>query len=307
MSFDYRDYLHPRHWPTWVGIGILRAFGLMPFALQSWLGGALGWASYYLAGERRRVARINLQLCFPELSDTARERLIKDNFIASGRGFTELGSFWWMSGEEYRRRSRVFGLEHLDRALDEGNVLLLGVHFTCLESGVRALKERGYHMQGMYKPAHDKLFDAFMRAQRDRHYAGGMIPNRETKRFLQRLRKGQLSWYAPDQSFSRSVVFAPLFGIETASLTATAKLAQVGRAQVLPFFGIRNPAGNGFDAYVLPPLKDFPSGDDVADATRVNRAIEEMIRYAPEQYMWGHRRFKRLANGRPNPYNSDQV
>ena len=302
MNFDYRNYLHPRHWPTWVGIGILRLFGALPFAAQQVIGGTLGWLSYFVARERRRVARINLQLCFPELDEPTRERMLKENFIATGRGIVELGSFWWMSDAEFRQRSTVYGQEHLDLAMAEGNVLLLGVHFTCLESSVRALRVRGYHPQGMYKPAHDPLFEDFMRAQRDKHYDNAMVPNRESKRFIKRLRGGRLSWYAPDQSFTRSVTYAPFFGIEVASLTATSKIAKVGKAQVLPFFGIRNASGNGFDIYILPALKDFPSGDDVADATAVNRAMEAMIRYAPEQYMWGHRRFKHLANQQPNPY-----
>ena len=37
-------------------------------------------------------------------------------------------------------------------------------------------------------------------------------------------------------------------------------------------------------------------------ASRVNRCIEEMVAYAPEQYFWVHRRFKGAGNR--NPYRS---
>lgn len=299
---DYKNYLHPRFWPTWLGIGLIRLSGLLPWRLQQWLGELLGRISFYLSRERRRIARINLELCFPELSPVERQRLLKQNFIASAKGLLELGTFWWMKGETYRQRSTIYGQEILDQALAEGNVLLLGVHFTCLESSVRALKERGYAPQGMYKPAKNPLFEAFMRAQRNKHYDDAMVPNSEMKRFVRRLKQGKLSWYAPDQSFKKGITYAPLFGLKTASLTATGKIARLGQAKVLPFFGIRNAAGTGYDVHVLPPLSDFPTGDEYLDACKVNAAIEEMIRYAPEQYMWAHRRFKKLADGVRNPY-----
>jgi KDO2-lipid IV(A) lauroyltransferase len=38
--------------------------------------------------------------------------------------------------------------------------------------------------------------------------------------------------------------------------------------------------------------EDFPSGNDLADVTLVNQAIERAVINAPAQYMWLHRRFK---------------
>lgn len=300
MSFKPSNYLHPKHWPTWFGIGLIRFFGLLPWKAQQSLGSCLGMLAFYLVKSRRRVSQINIDLAFPELSQEKRDELLKQHFKSNGKGLTELGTFWWMSDEQYKSISTVYGREHLDAAQQAGNVLLLGVHFTSLESGVRALKAHGYSMQGMYKPAKDPLFENFMCAQRDRHYAG-MISNRESKRFIRDLRKGQLSWYAPDQSFSKSVIYAPFFGQQTASLTATSKIAKIAKAQVLPMFGIRREDGSGYDIHILPPLKNVPSDDDYADACQVNAAMEAMIRYAPAQYLWGHRRFKDIKDG-SNPY-----
>ena len=42
-----------------------------------------------------------------------------------------------------------------------------------------------------------------------------------------------------------------------------------------------------------PAFADFPSKDATADTARVMAAIETMIRAAPTQYLWIHRRFKR--------------
>ena len=42
-----------------------------------------------------------------------------------------------------------------------------------------------------------------------------------------------------------------------------------------------------------PVLADFPSDDPVRDTARVMAEIEAMIRAAPAQYLWIHRRFRR--------------
>jgi|GEM_PF-6736538 len=66
-------------------------------------------------------------------------------------------------------------------------------------------------------------------------------------------------------------------------------------------FCIRSADGKGYEVHILAPLKNFPSGDAYTDACAVNAATEEMINYAPAQYLWGHRRFKHMEDG-SNPY-----
>ena len=50
------------------------------------------------------------------------------------------------------------------------------------------------------------------------------------------------------------------------------------------------------------PLQDFPAGDEVQDATRMNRVIEDAVREMPEQYFWVHKRFKTRPEGEPDFY-----
>ncbi len=51
-----------------------------------------------------------------------------------------------------------------------------------------------------------------------------------------------------------------------------------------------------------PMIEGFPTGDDVADATRINEIIESAIREHPEQYLWMHRRFKTRPPGEADVY-----
>lgn len=298
------DYWHPRFWPTWVGIGFIRLMSVLPWRAQQAVGNALGTVAYALVKKRTQVMQANLKLCFPELSDAARQHLIKQNFKSMGRAIAELGTFWYASDTSYLKRSTVHGWEYIEALHGQENILLLGVHFTPLEAAVRYINARGIRLKGMYKPAKEVLFDAYMTHRRNVIYHGAMIPNNQSQQFAQALANGQICWFAPDQSFHTHVVYAPLFGVECASLISTNQLAEATGAKVLPFFGVLNKDRSGYDIHVLPPLDNFPTGDAEADTAKVNAAMEAMIRYAPEQYLWGHRRFKDIKD-QPNPYESD--
>ena len=51
----------------------------------------------------------------------------------------------------------------------------------------------------------------------------------------------------------------------------------------------------------------FPSEDATADTARVMAAIEAMVRAAPAQYLWIHRRFKRQPDGSVDLYATDSA
>ena len=86
------------------------------------------------------------------------------------------------------------------------------------------------------------------------------------------------------------------------TLTATAKIAKMTGAAVVPFYPVRLENGRGYKLIVLPPLDNFPSDDIEADSARVNKIIESMVYDCPEQYLWSHKRFKTQADRKTNIY-----
>ena len=97
-------------------------------------------------------------------------------------------------------------------------------------------------------------------------------------------------------------MFAPFFGVPTATITASSRLAKSARAAMLPYFPERKEDGSGYILHILPPLENFPSGDDLADATAINASIEQFVRKHPDQYMWVHQRFKTRPPGEAKIY-----
>ena len=57
-----------------------------------------------------------------------------------------------------------------------------------------------------------------------------------------------------------------------------------------------------YEMLITPPLENYPTADAVADATRINHELEQLIRRSPTQYMWFHRRFKTRPEGEAMPY-----
>lgn len=294
-------FLAPRYWPTWLGVGLLRLLCLLPVPVVARLGEGIGWLAGRLWQKRRYVVRVNLRLCFPELEGAALERAVDDHFRALGAGIFEACLAWWASDRRLRRHGEVVGLEHLDAAMAGGTgVLLLTGHFTTLELGARFIAmHRDFH--AMYRPLNNGLIDYFMHHWRQARSGLPALPREDLRALVKALRAGRAIWYGPDQTLDfRHSVFVPFFGVPALTITATSRLAQMGRAKVVPYFPQR--VNGRYRVTFLPALEDFPGPDETSDAARINRVIEQGIRMAPEQYFWVHRRFKWRPPGEKDVY-----
>ncbi|PZW64450.1 KDO2-lipid IV(A) lauroyltransferase [Pseudomonas sp. URMO17WK12:I1] len=299
-----RTFLHPRFWPLWAGLGLLWLTVQLPYGALLRLGRGLGWLMYHTAGSRRRIATRNLELCFPHMPADKRERLLKENFASTGIAFFEMAMSWWWPRHKLARLAHIEGIEHLQQAQAQGQgVILMAVHFTTLEIGA-ALLGQVHTIDGMYREHGNPVFDFVQRRGRERHNLDATAIEREDVRaMIKVLRAGRAIWYAPDQDYGRKQsLFAPLFGIQAATVTATTKFARLGRAIVLPFTQMRLPDGGGYRLTIHPPLSDFPGESEEADCLRVNQWVEQAIVTCPEQYLWAHRRFKTRPEGEPKLY-----
>jgi KDO2-lipid IV(A) lauroyltransferase len=292
----------PRHWLAWLGLGIVRMVGALPYRALFRLGRVLGALTVHLPGERRRVAERNLQLCFPDLDPPARAALLRAALCDLGMLFVEFAGAWFASERALAAvPCEVEGLEHLEDCRRRGQgALLVGAHFSHLELCARLVSQR-IRIAGMYRVMDDPVFEqAVLRARL--RYADAMFTKQDIRRTVRYLKEGGSVWYAPDQDMrGKDSVFVPFFGIAAATITATHHLARLSGAAVIPFFHRRN-AGGGYSLRLEAPLADFPGDDVVADTARVNACIERMVREAPEQYLWVHKRFKSRPPGQPPLY-----
>lgn len=296
------SYWGPRYWPSWIGLGLLRAICLLPHSARLAVGRLIGRLAHAIGGERRAIVRRNIELCFPELSIAERDSLAREHFLALGMSVIEMGLGRWASDKDIGSICELNDVQHVSDALANGNgVILLSAHFTTLEFSGRAVQMAGIVFDAVYRKNRSDFVTEFLRTGRERS-ADSTIEKRDIKTMVRRLREGKTVWYAPDQSYKRKgAEVVPFFGVPTMHTTATSTLARLGRAVVVPFFPLRKKDGT-YTLKFYPPFDNFPSDDAVADVMRYVHCLEDHIRISPEQYFWVHRKFKDLPPGYDDVY-----
>jgi KDO2-lipid IV(A) lauroyltransferase len=286
-----------------LAIGLLKLFALLPYGVIARLGDGLGWLLYQIPSRRKRIVHINLKLCFPEWSDKRREDVAQKHFRHAIRSYLERSVQWFGSAKKLEK------LIQLDSAIDltDPNLpptLFLGLHFVGIEAGSIFLNYSLKRQCGsLYQPMSNPELEEVAKAARAR-FGADMASRADSARIVLRwLRDGKPVMLGADMDYgARNSTFVPFFGVPTCTLTAVGRLAKVGHAQVVPFIGEVLPNYKGYRLKVFKPWENYPTGDDDADARRMNAFLEEQIPLMPEQYYWVHKRFKTRPPGEPSVY-----
>ena len=305
--------LAPRTWPSWLGAGALTLAWLTPGKLRNPLAAALARRFARRDTRHRRIAEINVRACFPELDASAREALLERYFTRLVQSSLLTPRLWWGTAAQIRRSARWHDREHVDDALAAKRpVVLLISHTVALDVGMIAMSP-DYPLQGFYKPFENPVVDFLVRRSRTRFGGVPVARGQGFRAMVRGLEGGSLLCYLSDEDLGREgSVFAPFFGRTKATLAMLPRLVRRSGAVVVPMATLYDPEHDRFDVHFLPPLADYPSGDAVADATRMNRAIETTIRLDPAQYLWklrlfttcpegGRGRYRRIERGELTP------
>lgn len=295
------EFIHPKFYPTWILILLMRIGVFIPFQFQVILGKAIGKLIYPFMKKLRETAYSNISNCFPEKKQPQVTLLVKQHFDAIGISLFETANAYYGSDRKIKKLLSINNKHFFSDALkDEGGIILLCSHFMPLMLGSRALLLENT-IANVYRPQNNKLFDKVM-VKGYKKNGAVMIKSKDTRSILKAIKNSLPIWYAPDQDLGiNNSVFAPLFGIETATASATARLAKNNNTRVIPYSFIRTK--HGYEMSFDKPIKNYPSNDPIKDATTTNKILENQIIKAPEQYLWIHRRFKTRPDGQENFYN----
>lgn len=301
-----KQFLCPRYWGIWLGVGLLRLLSLLPYQTKFRFGRGLGRGMYWLAASRRKLARQNILQAFPDLSNNELENLLKEHFASLGISLMETAIVWW---GDYRKhpnngfeRSLVSyeGLENFEQAQARGKgVLILAPHFTTLEM-TGLFVSFLTHFNAIYRPHDNPLMDYLIAKGRSIPLADGRsvhpIANHNTRGMLKVLRNGESMTILPDQRYrARGHVKVPFFGHMTRSNPATSKLAKLTDCAVVPCLTERT-TDNRYIVTFLPALENFPSDSVEQDTLRLHAIYEEAIKNNPAQYLWVHNRWDLKLN-----------
>jgi KDO2-lipid IV(A) lauroyltransferase len=272
----------------------------LPAPLLRAMGAVLGLVLYLTAITRRRIARTNIRACFPDLATAEQERLVRAAFIHFSQSVLDRAVFWYGSAQQIRRFVKLEGAQHLD-ALAGQPVILLTPHFVGMEAPGMALS-LDRHMLTLYAKQKNVRLETTILNGRLRFNHGVVLARQDgILKAVREMRKGTPFYFLPDMDLGRrDAVFAPFFGIPTATVTTVSRLARLTGAKVLPCIARMTP--EGYTGIIFPPWEDYPGASVEADTARMNAFIETQVRALPAQYHWTHKRFKTRPDGDPAFY-----
>lgn len=278
----------------------------LPLSVLAFIGTSLGKLLYRFAHTRRKIAKRNIELCFPEKTPVDQEAIVKEHFQLLTRSVLERGLIFYASTERLKKLIHVEGDPHFGDKHPDQNFTIFIPHFVGLDISAIALslfQERTG--VSIYQEQSNPVMNKAVNNARNRlgkvqlfSRQQGLVPVikaiRKTKAMLASL---------PDQDFGlQDAEFIPFFGVSAATLTSTSRIANAHNMKIIPVVTEILPGGQGYRTQFFPPMQSIPSNDAYNDTLKMNQFIEKQIRLFPAQYLWVHRRFKTRPPGEASVY-----
>jgi Kdo2-lipid IVA lauroyltransferase/acyltransferase len=286
---------------AYLAIGFMRFLAILPLSVVRGLGWLLGSALFYVIRSRRRVAEINLTLCFPEHSRQQIRQLARRNFVYYMQALLDRGWLWHGSAVTTLRRLKITGAVELLQ--NDEPVVLFVPHFVGLDAGNTAFTQQiPRKLITIYTNQANKTIDAWILKRRARFgniRLFGRIAG--VKDIIAALRSGEMLGILPDMGFGpEESIVVPFYGIPTYTVPSLHRFARLGRAKVVPV--LNRMTDYGYEVQVLPAWESFPSNSAEADTALMNKELEGYIKTMPAQYFWVHKRFKDRPPGEKSVY-----
>ena len=274
---------------------ILTFFSILPLRVNHFIGTMIGHYLYLMNSDSKGVVSKNIQTCFPDLSETEQQNLVKRSLIETGKGLSESGFIWFNSFKNNATYiTKTTGMEHLK---SDSPIILLVPHFGCWEITGRVLS-LNTPVVFLYKPLRNPQQEACLISKRQQGDLSMATADKKGVIKLQRaLSRGDLIGILPDQDpGEEGSILAPFFNHDARTMTLLAKLVRKNNAKVLLTWATRLEKGKGYELN-LEPVNILSDSDKLYDdVVLMNQAIEGLVRTKPEQYLWNYKRFRSVVD-----------
>ena len=279
---------------------LLKNFSKLPLRFIQNLAQLAGSLLYLSHSSARQVTEINLTSAYPELSGAERSDLTKRSLKSQCMTYAESVKIWGSSPEYALSLIQdVHGEDIFLQALQNPHGCLAVVpHFGTWEL-LNVWVNQHTSPVIMYKPSKNEDIDRFMLEARQRLKAT-LVPTDDSgvRAVFKHLKQGGFSAILPDHVPKESGgIYSYFYGQNALSSTLLSKLAAKTQCSVVGLSCLRRKDLSGYDIVVTPISDDILSKDLQLSVDTLNKEMERMINVAPEQYLWGYKRFRRLAGG----------
>jgi Kdo2-lipid IVA lauroyltransferase/acyltransferase len=293
MSDERRPTLMHRLEQT-LFMGAVQASRVLGDGAAARFGSGLGRLGYFPLKFRRELVEKHLRRAFPDRDAEWIRATARAAYAHLGREAIATIRLARMTREDVLARTTVIGLDAFKQSLAQGKGLVLASgHIGNHEIGAAALSARGIPLDLVVQRQANPLFDAALIASRERLGLGVIDRFQATRLAIKALRGGRAVAFAADQNAGKAGIFVPFFGHLASTHRGAALFAVKTEAPL--FLGTSLRTGNRYEV-TLQPVEVDRTGDleDVVYRLTVafTQKLETVVRAAPEQYLWLHRRWK---------------
>jgi KDO2-lipid IV(A) lauroyltransferase len=268
-------------------VTLFRLLSLFPLRFLHGLGALFGWLVYGLSPAYRRRLRANLRQAGLDTPLTRRATV-----AAIGRGMLELPYIWMRPSGVALSRVKVENWSAMQSGLHRGKgVILIVPHLGCFELVGQYCASRLPVFTALYRPHRKAALAPLVEQARGKHLDLASADMKGVRKLLKVLRSGQAIGMLPDQVPSQGDgVWADFFGKPAYSMTLPVRLAQTTGAAIVLAYCQRLSRGRYCMRFL--PFEEPLAQDLQAATVQLNRAMENVIRQCPEQYLWSYNRYK---------------
>ncbi len=275
---------------------------VLPLQLALRVGSLIGVAGYFVWGSRRRIAVDNISRAiragFIDSSVSAAE-LVKEHFRNLGMSAAEIARVYHGFGGRILDAIEIEGIDNYQRAREKGKgILLITGHCGNWELLALALSCKVSPVGAVARPINNPYLNSLIERVRKRYGNSVIYKKGALRAIISQLRKGDTVGILVDQSvLPAEGVVVEFLGRPAWAIKSPSLIARKTGAAVVPVFIRRR--DNGSHVVEIHPEVELSDEDDLEmavleDTGRFTSFVERYVMKNPSEWLWIHRRWKRV-------------
>jgi len=261
----------------------------------------LGLVVYRLWKSRRTIALGNLKKCM-ELGALSTvqspEEVIKENFRNFGRSFIEIIRIYYGTGRSILEKTVIKGIENFEKARAKGKgVIFLTGHCGNWELLAILSSYKVAPLSVVVRPLNNPYLNAFLLGARSR-FGNSVIDKKGALRTILTAlkRRGNVGILMDQAVLPEEGYVIEFLGQGAWTSKMPALLARKTGAPAVPAFIRRTESGHEITIHPEILLSSMGNQEEAVkeDTSRFSGFIEDYIKENPSQWLWMHRRWKRV-------------
>ncbi|MGI8642194.1 MAG: lysophospholipid acyltransferase family protein [Pyrinomonadaceae bacterium] len=287
---------------------LLGAIGALPLKSSMKIGKNAGKFIGARFAKLHKIARRNLDIAFPDLAESEKEKIVRGTFESLGRHLGFVSHFEDFTPERVREIVEVVGKEHFDKAHESGKgIIFFTGHFGSWEVFNLLPPAFGHKMNILVRRIDNPLVENFVDKMRTRLGCDTLDKKQSARQMFRVLENGEILGILADLNVQeKEGVFVNFFGVPASTTTSIAKLALKTNAIVLPAFAVWDEEKQKYVVHLESPVnyeKSANSEEDVKVLTqKITNVVEKYVRQYPEQWLWIHKRWNTRPKGETGLY-----